>query len=165
MQNNYTIPGTNITIGNQIYGALSQYSANPLSRVSVANSSFSLDPFRGCPGRCAYCSRAGAKRDLLIDHSPDSSYPTVSLPEHMEQLFPGDIVANALINHTFFIEHKSVVSIGTGSTEAFLPTVGEETWKIFQTFLDKQLKNPFGLLLKWGYPKHSSMFGLSDLRY
>lgn len=48
-------------------GALSQDPKNPLSRVCVANSCFSLEPVRGCPLGCAYCVAGNDCRNLLLN--------------------------------------------------------------------------------------------------
>lgn len=137
-------------ITREIFGALSQDPASPLSRVSIANSSFSLDPFVGCPARCAYCTVAGAERDIA---PVDSQAPNrATLPTKPRQLFRGRELVEALVGHPAFLAHKSVISIGTGSTEAFMPPVGEVTWEILQDFADRGLRNPFWFVVKIGIP-------------
>jgi len=146
------ITGTGVTITEQIFGALSQDSENPLSRVSVANSSFSLDPFRGCPARCSYCTVAGASRDIIIVRDKKDDKFRVQLPSKPEMLFSGYQLAEALIRHPAFIKDRSVISIGTGSTEAFLPEVERETWNIMEAMLKEGYKNPFWIATKMSIP-------------
>lgn len=148
----FRIPGIGVTISEQIFGALASHSDNPLSRVSVANASFSLDPFRGCPARCAYCTVAGAARDIEIIPAQDGRREQVLLPTIPEQLFSGEELVQALIRHPAFIKDKSVISIGTGSTEAFLPQVEEHTWRIMRAFLEGGYKNPFWIVTKMSIP-------------
>ena len=130
------------------YGALSQDERDPLSRVSVANSSFSCDPFRGCPLRCAYCTVTSVARDVDCSRA-DSGFP-FSHRSRPDLLFPGRQLAEALMTHPAFIPDKSIVSIGTASTEAFLPHVERHTWGIMRAFLKAGLKNPFWIVMKSG---------------
>lgn len=142
------VSSLNINLTKEIFGALSQDETNPLSRVSVANSSFSIDPFRGCPAGCAYCTVAGALRDVNINDIKEDII--VTLPKKPEMLFSGQELALSLISHPAFIPNKSIISIGSGSTESFLPKVEEQTWAIMNTFLKKKLKNPFWIVTKMG---------------
>src|ERR1017187_7522029 len=95
-----------ITLLRQVYGALSDEDSSPLSRVSVANSSFSLDPFRGCPGGCAYCTVTASQRDVIVDYAPDKM--SFLLPTKPELLFGGSVLADALIRHPAFVPHRSI---------------------------------------------------------
>jgi DNA repair photolyase len=146
------IPDIGVTIKRQIFGALSQDNNDPLSRVSIANSSFSLDPFKGCPGRCAYCTVAGAARDIDIFSTPHGVHTQIKLPARPEQLFTGQELAQVLMHHPAFIKDKSVVSIGTASTESFLPIVERETWGAMEAFLEAGYTNPFWIVTKFGIP-------------
>jgi len=125
----------------QIFGALSQDSENPLSRVSQANSCISLDPFAGCPLGCVYCYRYNSKRDASFD------IPT--------RLFSDEELVEALITHPYFIPHKTVIGISVASTEAFLPEVADSTFNIMNLLVNKGYKNPFWLVIKTGIPKNS----------
>lgn len=150
--------GTGLDLLKEEFGALSQNSNNPLSRVCVANSAFSLEPVRGCPLGCSYCIVGGDLRNFGIDreqlvgnnikfHNIRSLYPRTPTV-----VFPGKVLANALIGHPSFIKHKSVISISTGSSEAFIPISERETWGIMQTFAQNGLKNPFWIVTKRGIP-------------
>ena len=46
------------------FAALSADPNDPLFCVSVANNSFSIDPWKGCPFNCAYCHVQGCYEDL-----------------------------------------------------------------------------------------------------
>jgi DNA repair photolyase len=139
----------NLAVNKEIFGALSQESSNPLSRISVANSSFSLDPFRGCPANCAYCTVAGALRDITLEPINDIE-TRILLPKTPERLFPGTMLAEHVMEHPAFIKDRSIISIGTGSTEAFLPQVEEDTWDIMKTLLHRGYRNPFWIVTKLG---------------
>lgn len=141
-----------VVIDEQIFGALSQDRRNPFSRISVANSSFSLDPYRGCPLGCAYCIVAGSLSDLSV--SKIKSEMKYVLPTKPKRLFSGFELVENLIRHPAFIANKSIVSIGTASTEAFLDGVEDDTWQIMKHILDLGLRNPFWIVTKYGMPDH-----------
>ncbi len=61
-----------------MFGSLSDDPASPLSRISVANSSFSLDPTVGCPTKCAYCVRGSNMQDLLVEDQPSGMAPSLN---------------------------------------------------------------------------------------
>ena len=48
----------------EMYWSLSDDSSSPFSRISVANSSFSIDPTKWCPLNCSYCVTLSNNRDL-----------------------------------------------------------------------------------------------------
>jgi len=125
----------------QIFGAFSQDSNNPLSRISQANSCISLDPFVGCSLSCAYCYRYNSKRDA-----------NVSTPR---KLFADETLVKSLINNPYFIPSKTIIGIHTASTEAFSPEVADSTFNIMNLLVDKGYKNPFWLVIKSGIPKNS----------
>lgn len=128
-------------IYNQIFGAFSKDSSNPLSRISQANSCISLDPFVGCPLNCAYCYRHNSKRDT-----------SHNIPK---RIFNDEEIVDALITHPYFIPHKTIIGISTASTEAFLPKVADSTFKIMELLVSKGLKNPFWLVIKSGVSDNS----------
>jgi DNA repair photolyase len=140
--------GTGIEIFQELYGSLSQDPHNPFSRISVANSSFSLDPFVGCPARCAYCVVSSSARDLV--HTVGSNGLRFKAPSQPRQLFAGADLVHALVTHPGFIPGKSVISIGTGSTESFLPSTHEATWDIMQALVRLRLRNPIWIVTKMG---------------
>jgi len=148
---------TGINLLKEKIGALSQNPNNPLSRVCVANSCFSLEPVRGCPVRCAYCVSGNECRNLLIDEKLyEKSINEINIqkifPRSIEVLFSGEILAEAMVSHPAFIKNKSIVSVAAGSSEAFLPGVEKETWKAMKFLADNGLKNPFWLIVKTGIP-------------
>ena len=100
--------GTELTVYEQTFGALSQDPQSPYSRISVANSSFSLDPFVGCPGRCAYCVAASSARDLRCLGADVRRVIRPSIPR---ELFAGKELVEALVSHPGFIPDRSVVGI------------------------------------------------------
>ncbi len=128
-------------IYNQIFGALSQDSSNPLSRISQANSCISVDPFIGCPLNCVYCYRHNSKRDTGYN-----------IPK---RIFSDKEIVNALIAHPYFIPHKTIIGISTASTEAFLPKVAGSTFRIMELLVSEGLKNPFWLVIKSGISNNS----------
>jgi DNA repair photolyase len=140
--------GTGIRIFQELYGSLSQDPRSPFSRISVANSSFSLDPFVGCPARCAYCVVSSSARDL--DQSGGGDASSFKAPSRPKQLFAGIDLVRALVTHPGFIPDKSVISIGTGSTESFLQSTHEATWDIIQALVRLQLRNPIWIVTKMG---------------
>lgn len=140
--------GTGITIYKEIFGALSQVPDSPLSRISVANSSFSLDPFVGCPAGCAYCVVGSSARDLETSRQVGDI-----VPREPHRLFAGQELVEALVAHPGFIPNKSVISIGTGSTESLLKQTERETWAIISSIAARGLRNPLWIVTKLGLPE------------
>lgn len=130
------------------YGVLNSDPHNPLSCVSVANSSLSIDIWKGCAWQCSYCHVQGGIQDLDAE--------TLTMPKRPEQRsrFGVDEVINALQEHPFFEPDKSVISIGTASTEPFARgKVSESTFEIMERFIEDGYKNPFWIVTKAGFPK------------
>jgi DNA repair photolyase len=140
--------GTGFTVFEQMFGALSQDPTSPYSRISVANASFSLDPFAGCPLRCAYCVAGSSARDLMSPSDPHGLIRT-----RPELLHRGTELVSALVMHPGFLPGRSVVSIGTGSTEPFLPATESETWTIIESLAQLDLRNPIWIVTKTGVPR------------
>ncbi|MEK7464473.1 MAG: hypothetical protein AAB617_01705 [Patescibacteria group bacterium] len=146
---------TGVDLLKEKIGSLSQDPRNPLSRVCVANSCFSLEPVRGCPLRCSYCVAGNDCRNLCVQeesyhnniHDFDS---TTIIPRKPEVLFKGDVLAKAMAEHPGFIKDKSIVSIAVGSSEAFLEGVEQETWAAMRFLADNGYKNPYWLVIKYG---------------
>ena len=160
---------TGVDLLKEKIGALSQDSGDPLSRVCVANSCFSLEPVRGCPLACAYCIAGNDCRNLVIDEKDyDKNINEVDtkkiIPRRPEVIFPGEVLAEAMVDHPGFIKNKSIVSVAIGSSEAFLPGVEQETWAVMKYMADNGFANPFWLAVKYGIndellPKWQERFG------
>ena len=127
------------------FSALSNDENNPLFCVSVANNSFSVDPWRGCPLDCAYCHVQGCYADLR-------NWTNCYTPRRRSR-FSGEEIVEALIQHKWFIPHKSIISIGTSSTEPFLEhNLINSTLTIMKAFSDRGFRNPFWIVTKVGFP-------------
>lgn len=127
------------------FAALSMDENDPLYCVSVANNSFSIDPWKGCPMNCAYCHVQGCYSDLR-------NWTNCYSPIKRSRFTEAEIV-EALVQHKWFISHKSIISIGTSSTEPFLDdSMIRSTLSVMQAFVDKGYKNPFWIVTKAGFP-------------
>lgn len=130
-----------------VYGVLVPDHEHPLSTVSVSNSSLSIDIWTGCAFQCAYCHVQGSEPDL-IDNGAMAKKPV------LRSKFSIDEIVDALVIHPFFQRDRSVISIGTASTEPFAPgPVAESTFQIMRAFIDRGFKNPFWIVTKAGVPK------------
>ncbi len=153
----FPIGGREITLNDQIFGVLAEgedwTDENPYTRVSIAGSSFSLDPYKGCPCQCRYCTAAG---DMV-------NWRATSLHSHLDsfanliettptRLFRGEALAEALVRHPGFIANKSIVGIGLASTESFMPHIEEETWAIMKYLANNGYRNPIWIVTKLGIP-------------
>lgn len=130
------------------YGVLDPNPDSPLSCVSVANSSLSIDLWKGCAWKCSYCHVQGGMQDL------DPS--TLSMPSRPEKRskFEIDDIIDKLVEHPFFEANKSIISIGTASTEPFARgPVSESTFGIMEAFVADGYTNPFWVVSKAGFPK------------
>jgi DNA repair photolyase len=129
------------------YGVLVPNPNHPLSTVSVSNSSLSIDLWVGCAWQCRYCHVQGTYQDL-VDEGAMSKNPRRRNSFSVEQIL------DELIKHPFFIPDKTVISIGTASTEPFAPgPVTDSTFKIMNAFIKRGLHNPFWIVTKAGIPK------------
>lgn len=136
----YLLPNT--------FATMSKDENNPLFCVSVANNSFSIDPWKGCPMNCAYCHVQGCYADL-------QNWTNCYAPQRRSR-FSDDEIVEALVHHEWFIPHKSVISIGTSSTEPFLEhDMICSTLAIMKAFTDRGLRNPFWIVTKVGFPDES----------
>lgn len=130
------------------YGVLDPDPSGPLSCISVANSSLSIDVWKGCAWKCSYCHVQGGMQDL----DPQ----TLRMPTRPEKRsnFSIDEVVDALVEHPFFEDGKSVISIGTASTEPFARgPVSESTFEIMEKLVADGHTNPFWIVTKAGFPK------------
>lgn len=129
------------------YGVLDPDPNNPLSCVSVANSSLSIDVWKGCAWQCSYCHVQGGLQDLDTE--------TLMMPVRPEKRssFTIDEIVDSLVEHPFFEADKSVISIGTASTEPFARgPVSDSTFEIMEKFTREGYKNPFWIVTKAGFP-------------
>ncbi len=140
--------GTEFKMREFTYGVLDSDPHSPLSCVSVANSSLSVDLWKGCAWQCSYCHVQGGLQDL----DPE----TLTMPKRPEprSRFEVEDVVDALVEHPFFERNKSVISIGTASTEPFARgPVSDSTFEIMEQFVARGYKNPFWVVTKAGFPK------------
>ena len=122
--------GVGVKVYDTMFGSLSEDITNPLHRIAVANSSFSLDATVGCPTKCAYCVRGSNLQDLLVERTEQGEYQLndrffFSRPK---KLFSGTQLVYALTELPFFVPNKSVISISTGSSEPFHGESSTATW-------------------------------------
>lgn len=127
------------------YGVLVADGDHPLSSVSVANSSLSIDLWTGCAWQCAYCHVQGSLADLNDELAMDRvtrRRTNHSIPE----------IVDALIEHPFF-STSTVLSIGTASTEPLAPgKVVDSTFDIIDEIQRRGLDNSFWIVTKRGMP-------------
>jgi DNA repair photolyase len=128
------------------YGALAQDSNNPLTCVSVSNSSLSIDIWKGCTWQCRYCHVQGTFQDL-------DDKGMMPLKPVKRSNFSISQIIDELIKHPFFIKDTSIISIGTASTEPFAKgEVCESTFQIMEELTNRGYKNPFWIVTKAGFP-------------
>lgn len=127
------------------FATLSTDKNNPLYCVSVANNSFSIDPWKGCPLNCAYCHVQGCYVDL-------KNWTNCYYPVKRSRFTEKEIV-ESLVCHKWFIPHRSIISIGTSSTEPFFDDLMiRSTLSVMQAFVDLGYRNPFWIVTKAGFP-------------
>ncbi len=140
----------------EMYWSLSDDSSSPFSRISVANSSFSIDPTKWCPLNCSYCVTLSNNRDLnsekLIEIEKNKNYKDL-FSKNIKILFEGDILIENLYNFEWFIRDKSIISISTWSSDPFLKENQIQIEKIFLKLIDLNLKNPIWIVSKYWIPK------------
>lgn len=139
--------GRRYSVRNNTYGVLVPDVNHPLSAVSVANSSLSIDLWKGCALQCSYCHVQGTLTDLGED---------LKMPRRPEHRVPFSIdeIVEALTQHPFFQRDISVISIGTASTEPFVvDPVTESTFAVMDAFANRGFRNPFWIVTKMGIPK------------
>lgn len=129
------------------YGVLVPDENHPLSNVSVANSSLSIDPWVGCKWQCAYCHVQGSNQDLAENNAMPRDPRRRSAHTIQE-------IIDELVEHPFFVPDETVISIGTASTEPLAQgPVIDSTLEIMDTMIHKGLQNPFWIVTKRGVPK------------
>jgi DNA repair photolyase len=129
------------------YGVLVNNPLHPLSSVSLSNNSMSIDLWTGCAWQCRYCHVQGTLQDLVDNGAMAKS------PKRRNSFKINEII-DELVQHPYFIPNKTVLSIGTASTEPFAQgPVVESTFDIMNEFIDRDFKNPFWIVTKAGIPK------------
>ena len=140
--------GKEFTMREYTYGVISADHDSPLSCTSVANSSISIDLWKGCAFQCSYCHVQDGLQDL------DKNTMTMPNKPEPRSRFTADQVIDSLVEHPFFIPNESVISIGTASTEPFAAgKVADSTFEIMENFTARGYKNPFWIVTKAGFPK------------
>lgn len=138
--------GREFSVREYTYGVLVPDSTHPLSAVSVANSSLSIDLWVGCAWQCRYCHVQDTKQDLA-DQGTMPRRPRRRNPFSVNQIL------DELVKHPFFVADETIISIGTASTEPFAPAVVDSTFEIMDAFIQHGLRNPFWIVTKSGIPK------------
>ena len=128
------------------YGVLVPSHDHPLVNVSVANSSLSIDLWRGCSFQCRYCH----VQDSFLDVGVDGKMPSRLLPRSR---FSVSEILNALGEHPFFVKDQTVLSIGTASTEPFASQAIESTFELMEEIVKRGWSNPIWIVTKAGFPK------------
>src|SRR5260221_3416071 len=105
--------------------------------VEHTTSWLTINPYKGCSLKCAYCFR--------VKWGASSAKPILEVPvrDAVEQL----------ISHNDFIPHVTPVSINISSTDALLPNVKASTFEAIKIFESKKLSNPFGITTKLPFQK------------
>lgn len=132
----------------QTYGALSDDEANPLSLISLASSSLSIDLWTGCAWQCVYCHTQGCARNLVNGRMP--------IKADRIRGFSFSSVVNALKSSPYFIPGETIISIGTSSTEP-LGGIGimNDVFSLLSEIQDKHhLNNPIWIVTKAGVPAY-----------
>ena len=75
-----------------MFGVLKMDRSSPLSCVSEANNSFSIDYYKGCSFQCAYCHVQGIYEDL------DENYKMYKIPRPRSK-FSVEKIIDELIRH------------------------------------------------------------------
>lgn len=128
------------------YGVLVPDMNHPLVNVSIANSSLSIDIWKGCSLQCAYCH----VQDSYMDINEDGKMPTRIVPRSQ---FTIEEILNALEKHPYFVIHETILSIGTASTEPFAAKAKESTFLIMEDIIRRKWQNPIWIVTKAGFPK------------
>lgn len=130
-----------------MYAVLVPDVKSPLSCVSVANNSLSIDLWTGCAFQCSYCHVQGIAEDIDWKTKKMRTKPVKRNKFSIEE------IVDALVEHPFFEKDRTVLSIGTSSTEPFANgEVLESTLRIMEYFIEKGYKNPFWIVTKAGIP-------------
>ena len=138
------VNGDSFQMIKETFASLSNSPDDPLSCVSLANSSLSIDLWKGCGWQCSYCHVQGSERNL------DEAGFMPKKPEMYARHSITDIL-DALEKSDLFKRDESVLSIGTASTEPFAPgAVLESTFDIVDHMISRGWKNPVWIVTKAG---------------
>lgn len=129
------------------FGVLAHNEKNPLCCTSQANSTISIDLWKGCQWQCAYCHVQGSSQDWDKGSQSMGNTPT------QRSKFGVDEILDSLMEHPFFEPNVTVISIGTASTEPFSNYVVESTFAIMDYFKNRNLRNPFWIVTKSSFPE------------
>lgn len=133
-----------------MYAVLDPDLSSPLSCVSVANNSLSIDLWTGCSLQCSYCHVQGIYEDIDWTNRRMRNKPI------RRNSFSVEEIIDSLVKHPYFERDKTVLSIGTSSTEPFARgKVLESTLRIMEYFIEKGYKNPFWIVTKGGIPQEA----------
>lgn len=138
--------GKSYCLNNQLFGTLSKDINSPLHCVSVSNNSLSIDIWKGCSFQCKYCHVQGIYEDI-------EKYGKMNIVAEKRNNCSVEEIVTSLFNHPFFVPNKSIISIGTSSTEPLAyGKVLQSTIDIMKTFIKYGLKNTFWIVTKAGLP-------------
>lgn len=141
--------GKKYNLNKNTFAALSNDLNNPLSLISLSNSSFSIDMWRGCIYHCAYCHVQGCYNNL-------KNWSMTYVPERKTTFSEAEVI-DALVEYTDFVKDESLISIATSSTEPFAnEKVSDSTIALTKELSARGYKNPFWIVTKGGIilPKH-----------
>lgn len=142
----HPVNGGDYNVTRNTYGALTDDLTNPLSAVSVANSSLSIDMWSGCTWQCGYCH----VHDATVNHGAEVMKMDDS-PKVRTMHSPRAII-EALVEHPFFIPGETVLSFGTASTEPFDPRVSDDVFELIDVLQEMGYDNPLWIVTKNGVP-------------
>ncbi len=146
VQRNGIRTGRKYNFYKNMYAVLDSDLNSPLSCISVANNSLSVDLWTGCSFQCAYCHVQGIEEDIASDGKMRK------IPMR-RNCFTIDEVLSSLVQHPFFKKDVTVISIGTSSTEPFaVGEVLESTLVLMEKMIEMGYKNPFWIVTKAGIP-------------
>ncbi len=131
------------------FASLVEDENDPLSCISIASSSLSIDLWKGCRWQCAYCHVQGSKRNLDKDgYMPIKAEPYKKFTEAQ--------IVEALIRTPIFIKDETIISIGTTSTEPLaVGQVLNSTFTIIDELIKRNFKNPVWIVTKAGIPNQA----------
>lgn len=148
--------GKEYTLNRNTFAALSNNLRDPLSLVSLSNSSFSIDMWKGCKYDCAYCHVQGCYNNLI-----DGSMNYIPV---RKTSFSEEDVVNKLIKYKHFHANESLISIATSSTEPFAnKDVTDSTIELMEQFINLGYFNPFWIVTKGGVILHNQMMRIKRL--
>lgn len=134
------------SLNKHTYGIISMDKENPLYCASISDNGISIDLWTGCTWGCRYCHAQG-----IYDDIKDMGKQRVT-PIRRNNASIKDIVKE-LVNSNVFKKDKTIISIGTASTEPLgNAIVTRSTIDIINEFIDLGCKNPFWIITKAGIP-------------